>query len=148
MQKLTSFILLLTISIGLCFFVLMMGSGWFLSRSYCSGRTFQEACDLPLYPKWEYLSLRHGNEFFEPIQLDVNRGCLTEPAKSIKVMQYKEEKALVWYKGESGSTWIARFYRPTRQSTWSMRYGREPGCHVDVINSKTGGSADGYYWYN
>jgi hypothetical protein len=122
--------------------------GWLLSRSYCNNGTYREMCNFPLYPYWEYLSWRHSNQFFDPIKQDVEQGCLTEPATSIKVMRFSQQHALVWFKSESGSTWLARFDRPNHAATWSGYDMNQRVCRYDIIKSTMGGSADNSFWYN
>lgn len=102
------------------------------------------------YGKWEFLSWRYASEFDIPIQQAINEGCLSEYPKVIKVMSYRRHSALIWFKGESGSTWIAKPSRSSRQSNWQFRKSGASEnyyCDIDVINSTFGGSADGYYWY-
>lgn len=126
--------------------------GWLLvSLSYChKSPYYEDVCGLPLYPYWEYLTWRHRHRFFAPLEADIEAGCLTESAKHLKVMTYQQTEAVVWYKGESKSTWIARFQRPNKDTTWTMRRqtDRYKVCDVEIINSATGGSADSFFWYN
>ena len=115
-----------------------------VSASYCYHRDrlkeYKVACGFPLYPKWEYQSLRHADEFWEPIQQSVEDGGFNDLPVKIKVMQYQQEKALVWYLGESGSRWLALFQRHPQTGAWIME-------GYDIIRSTMGGSADSFYWY-
>ncbi len=123
-----------------------------VANSYCSYNPSERECRLPLYPKWEYQSLLYSEEFRGSIQEALAAGCLTEEPLSIKVMQYRQDAALVWYRGKSGSTWLARFYRSQGSIKWKMYSpidnSGEKVCHVDVIYNRLGGSSDNYYWYN
>ncbi|MEM7531368.1 MAG: hypothetical protein AAF639_04270 [Chloroflexota bacterium] len=101
------------------------------------------------YPKWEYLSWQHAHEFVDPIVTGIDEGCLTEYPKSvrhIKVITYDEREAKVWFKGMSDSTWLATFRREGEGYEWTA-LGRSI-CHIEIINSNMGGSADDIYWYN
>ena len=103
------------------------------------------------YGKWEYLSWRHGHEFFEPIQWAADRGCLVGYAEELKVMSYSETRAEVWYKDDGKNTYLGIFQRPSSQYAWDSRALSHRGstiCTINIINSKMGGSADDIYWYN
>lgn len=104
------------------------------------------------YGKWEYLSWRYAPEFYLSIKQTSDNGCLSaEYPKVVKVIDYSQNSALIWFKGESGNTYIARPWRSSKQTNWQFEkiggaYGKY--CDIDIINSQTGGSADGHYWYN
>jgi len=109
------------------------------------------------YGKWEILSWLYASEFYPAIKQASDDGCLTAGyPQVVKVIEYSHSSAVVWYKGKSGSTYIGNPWRSSKQPNWqfsktssekregsSGRY-----CDLDVIRSRTGGSADGYYWYN
>lgn len=102
------------------------------------------------YGRWEFLSWRYAPEFYTHIKQAVDAGCLSEYPKVIKVMNYNRHSALVWFKGESSSTWIAEPWRSSKEPNWQLKKRGASGayCDIDVIKSTLGGSADGYYWYN
>ncbi|HEY9617832.1 MAG TPA: hypothetical protein V6C64_13380 [Microcoleaceae cyanobacterium] len=102
------------------------------------------------YGKWELLSLNHADEFFRPVEESIEQGCLIEPAKTIKVMSYNNDFARIWLKGESGSTYIARFWKSSKPTRWQLlKFSSGSNfCDFNIINSTKGGSADGFYWYN
>ena len=103
------------------------------------------------YGKWEYLSWRHGHEFFEPIKRAADRGCLIGYAEELKVMSYSETRAEVWYKDDGKNTYLAIFQRLSSRYSWDPRAVSPDGdtiCTIEMINSKMGGSADELYWYN
>jgi hypothetical protein len=144
--------------LGLGTYGILTGISWLfswilVSNSFCkSYDLLEKECGIPLYPKWEYLSLLYSQEFVRPIQQAIAGGCQTEEPLAIKVMQRQHNTALVWFKGESGSTWLASFIRGQESEGWRLfkspsSYGEEV-CHVDIIHSRLGGSADDYYWYN
>ncbi|MBD2036236.1 hypothetical protein H6F76_14555 [Leptolyngbya sp. FACHB-321] len=108
------------------------------------------------YGKWEYLSRQYASEFYPAIRQASDDGCLISYAKIIKVIDYKQNSALIWFKEEGGSTHIAKPWRSSKQPNWQFKktdlgtLGSYSGsyCDLDVIRSRSGGSADGYYWYN
>ena len=102
------------------------------------------------YGRWELLSWRYASEFYAPIKQAVDEGCLSEYPTAIKVMDYDQRSALVWFKGESGSTWIAESWRSSEEPNWQFIQGEafDIYCDIDIINSTLGGSADDLYWYN
>ncbi|NJK63400.1 MAG: hypothetical protein HC921_12585 [Synechococcaceae cyanobacterium SM2_3_1] len=127
-----------------------------VANSYCSYKPSKKECELPLfplYPKWEYQTFLYAEGFREPILQSLSVGCMTEEPLSIKVMQYRQDSALVWYKGESGSTWLASFYRSPESLEWQMYSpignSEEKVCHVELIYGRfDGATPDSYYWYN
>lgn len=104
------------------------------------------------YGRWEFLSWRYASEFYTPIKQAVDGGCLSGGyPEVIKVMNYNRHSALVWFKGKSGSTWIAKPWRSSKEHDWQFKKEGSSGyyyCVIETINSKTGGSADSFYWYN
>lgn len=125
-----------------------------VSVSYCNSaryhqfEAYRHACGLPLYPKWEYLSTRHAEEFRRSLQTLSQNGCPGEvnPVR-VKVMHYKQDQALVWYEGESGSRWLVRFLRDPRTNSWTLFDQERQICQIDIIFSTMGGSADDIFWY-
>lgn len=108
------------------------------------------------YGRWEFLSWRYASEFYPVVRQASDDGCLISYAKVIKVIDYSQTSALIWFKEESGSAWIGKPWRSSKESRWQLMKTdlktseNDSGkyCDVDIIRSKTGGSADGYYWYN
>lgn len=102
------------------------------------------------YGKWEILSAQHSDEFTNPIISDSDNGCLTEPAKIIKVMEYSENNAKVFVKGNSNSTYLMDFKKIN--NVWTIKYSNaddtDEYCHYEILNTTMGGSADTIYWYN
>lgn len=103
------------------------------------------------YGRWEFLSWRYASEFYPPIKQAVDAGCLSEYPQVIKVVNDNQLSAVIWFKGESGSTWIAEPWRSFEKPHWQFQKRASSGayyCDIDIINSTSGGSADGFHWYN
>lgn len=83
------------------------------------------------YGRWEFLSWRYASEFHTPIKQAVDEGCLSEYPKVIKVMNYERRSALVWFKGESGSTWIAKPWRSSKEPNWQFK---KRGLLVSIVH--------------
>lgn len=125
-----------------------------VSISYCSlGRhhsfdAYRHVCGLPLYPKWEYLSWRYGDEFRRSIQTVKENGCIADDvAVDLKVMHYQQEQVLVWYRGESGNKYLVQFQPHLETNDWTLFDQEQQICQIDIIYSATGGSADDIFWY-
>ena len=99
------------------------------------------------YIIWEVLSYKHSNEFYQPIINDIEKGCLIEPAKYIKVLNYSSLNAKVFIKGISGSTWIINFQKINNNWTHLIINNNKTICLNEIINSTKGSSADGIFWY-
>ncbi|MEM7344909.1 MAG: hypothetical protein AAF485_11760 [Chloroflexota bacterium] len=117
---------------GLLTFIILVGFGLLLGF-------------LLSYGKWEYLTFKYSHEFITPIDQSIQHGCFLETPAKVKVMAYTDQRAKVFMKGRSGSTYLLHF-RKTDSRTWSLY--RNQVCYFEIINSKFGGSADDIYWYN
>ncbi len=108
------------------------------------------------YGKWEFLSWLYASEFSPAIKQASDNGCLIGYARTIKVIDYSQNSALIWFKDESGNTWFGRPWRSSKQPNWQFEKtssekiegSSSKYCAVEIINSQIGGSADGHFWYN
>ena len=104
---------------------------------------------LMTYGRWEFLSQKYAKEFIQPIYNDTEKGCLLDYPKLLKVMNYTDSKAQVFMKASNKSTFLVDFTK--NGGSWTMREkinDTQWVCNFTVINSRTGGSAKGIYWYN
>ncbi|MBW4473376.1 MAG: hypothetical protein KME45_23820 [Stenomitos rutilans HA7619-LM2] len=108
------------------------------------------------YGKWKFLSTLYASEFYPAIKQASDHGCLIGYAKTIKVIDYSQNAAVIWFKDKSGNTWFGKPWRSLKYPNWqfvkisSEKIEGSSGkyCDVEIINSQTGGSADGHFWYN
>lgn len=89
------------------------------------------------YGKWEYLSYQHKDEFVDAINNSFHEGCLlAEPIQNIKVMEYTNNHATVWIKGESQSTYLINLHKDKdNRSLRSTGNDMQRFCDREVINS-------------
>ncbi len=101
------------------------------------------------YGRWEYLSYMHQDEFVDPIHNVFTEWCvLGDSPQTIKVMHYSDDRATIWMKGESESTYLIHFHKNgDNRSLQSNKNNNESFCNREIINSSMWGGADGWYWY-
>lgn len=87
------------------------------------------------------LTQKYADEFLDPIQKDIERGCFLESPKKIRIQSYSEQTAEFKMTGESRSTYHVTMQK--QDGEWTSFTGEY--CDFDILNSTMGGSADSLF---